>query len=144
VEPAGGVRLELSAISANAPEGWKLDNLATDYQISATHPEVVTLLFLLQVPDPTDGEGGVEQTAKDVLRVSGWLQKPKILEPTEIDGVEVYHIAGRIDSSSFVEEFGTTVDGQLVRVSLQMTEIMSKKERRELVESVLQTVEIGA
>jgi hypothetical protein len=143
VEPASGVRLELSAISANAPKGWKQDGLATDYQVSATHPEVVTLLFLLEVPDPSNGAGGLDLAAKQSLQASAYLQKPKILEPTEIDGVEVYHIAGRIDSSSFLEEFGTTVDGQAVRIKLQMTEIMSEKERRELVESVLQTVELG-
>lgn len=143
VEPASGVRLELDAISANAPKGWTKDRLATSNQISATHPEVVTVLFLFQVPDPSLGAGGLERAAQQSLRIGGYLQKPKILEPTEIDGVEMYHIAGRIDRATFIEEFGATVDGQLVRVKLVMAEVMSKKERRELVESVLQTVQIG-
>ena len=143
VEPAAGPRLELGEIAANAPKGWRKDDLATDYQLSASHPKLVTLLFVLQVPDPTNGAGGLDRSAKDSIRASAWLQKPKILEPTEIDGVEVYHIAGRIDRASFIEEFGTTVDGQAVRVQLQMTEIMSNDERRELVESVIQTVELG-
>jgi hypothetical protein len=144
VEPASGVRLKLSAISANAPQGWKMDDLATDYQVAANHPKLVTSLVLLQVPDPSDGAGGVELAARQSLRAGSWLQKPKILEPTEINGVEVYHIAGRVDIASFIEEFGTTVEGQAVRIRLQMVDTMSKRERREIVESVLQTVRIGA
>lgn len=143
VEPASGVRLELSAVSANAPEGWKKDGVATDYQVSANHPQLVTSITLFEVPDPGDGVGGVQLSARQSIYAASWLRKPKILEPTEIDGTEVYHVAGRVDSASFIEEWGATVDGQAVRIRVHMTEIMSSKERRELVESVLPTVQFS-
>lgn len=143
VEPASGPLIELDAISAKAPKGWSQEGLKTDSQVTAEDPKYVNRLTLFQVPDPSNGAGGVEQAAKDAVAAGSYLQMPKILEPTEINGVEVFHIGGRVDSSGFIEEFGTTVDGQFVRVSLFLVEIISAKERQAIVDSVLPTVELG-
>jgi hypothetical protein len=144
VQPATGLLLELDSISANVPQRWEQGSIATDFQISANEPpaEGFDTVTLFQVPDPSLGRGGVQRSAEQVLE-GGYLQTPDILEPTEVDGVEVFHIAGRIDTASFVEHFGATVDGQAVRVEITMSDRRSKQERQSLVDSVLATVEIG-
>lgn len=145
VQPASGVRLELDSISATAPKGWERGSIATDFQTSANEPpaEGFDSVALFQVPDPSQGSGGVDRLAEDSLKSGSYLQEPEILEPTEVDGVEVFHIAGRINSASFLEEFGTSVDGQAVRIELLMSDTQSKAERQAMVDSVMATVEIG-
>jgi hypothetical protein len=135
-EPASGLLLELDSISADVPQGWEPGSIATDFQISANEPPVdgYDSVTLFQVPDPSQGSGGVDRLAEDSLKSGSYLQEPEILEPTEVDGVEVFHIAGRINSASFLEEFGTSVDGQAVRIELLMSDTQSKVERQAIVD----------
>lgn len=144
VPPADGVRLELPAISVHAVAGWEVDAMQTDSSVSATSTDQLgNSVSLSQVPDPADGRLGLRRAAELSIDAALWLQRPRILEPVELDGVEVYHVSGRVSTAQLVEEFGATVDGQGVSVQILLHDQVPAKERREIVRSILATVEIG-
>ena len=65
---------------------------------------------------------------------------PTIEEPVEIGGVELYHYAGQVSDSEYVEEYGAIYDGSQISINFLLATTGTDAERRELVDSVLATL----
>lgn len=142
VPPASGARLELDLVAATAPEGWRKDDPVADVSVTAGY-RGFNFLTLAEFTDPYAGQAGFRKVSQEVIVSSGWLQEPKLLPPTELDGVDVYHLSGRVSSAAFLEEFGALMDGKVVVVRLLLGDGQSAPERQRIVDAVLQTVELG-
>ncbi len=142
VEPASGPDLTQTNLRVRAPQGWELKQEGDPFSGQAT--DGLSSIFVTEIEDFGDGLLDISEQARIAVQSGPYLQKPKILDPVEIDGREWYHIAGPTDRVRHIDAFGTSEDGvsYSVDISLQR-ELISAAEREAIVASVLASIEIG-
>lgn len=142
VEAASGPDLTQTNLSVRAPEGWKLVREGDPFSGQAS--DGLSSIFVTEIEDFGDGLLSIQQQAEIAQDSGSYLQKPKILEPVEIDGREWYHVAGPTDRVRHVDAFGTSEDGLSYSVDISLNlAAFTPAERQELVDSVLASISIG-
>lgn len=135
---ATGIELVKQDATVVAPEGWtKARSLVSD-EVGADSPDNLSFMTLSEIE-----AFGSTQSAEELghTRVESSLFKtpPKLLPVTELDGVEVYHVAGFVTSDRYVEEFGAIRNDRIVSLAFSFNEKVPASERKRVVAQVLPT-----
>jgi hypothetical protein len=138
VAPATGPRLDTTDASVRAPEGWLKKHGALSFSIFAADPKSGSSVG---IEDLHTGETTttLDQMAQTVIDGTSYGHKPKRLPNTTLDGIEVYHLAGRIDDLQYLVEYGAIYHNSAVYFSFVLTKTIPNDERQEIVDSVLAT-----
>lgn len=133
---AAGPLLDLPHASVHAPDGWKkLDDLVST-QRDAGDDDSFSSVTLGEV-DAFGGQTDPDELAKSAIRTSPYPTDPKVLDTVEVDGVEMYHLAGKVDKHAYLEAYGAVVDDTIVSLSFTFATWIEPAERQETVDSVL-------
>lgn len=143
VEPATGPDLTQTNLTVRAPQGWTLKKEGDPFSGQAT--DGLSAIFVTEIEDFGDGLLDLRTQAQIALDSGPYLQKPKILDPVEIDGRQWYHLSGPMDRVRHVDAYGTSEDGvsYSVDISLNRALFTTAPQRRALVDSVLASIAIG-
>jgi hypothetical protein len=136
VEPAAGDLLELSNVSVRAPKGFDADPPDGSNLRFAFARVGIQSIALANTSSLDESQTLLEQ-ARISLRTNVYPRPPKLMEPVEIDGVRMYHYAGRISEHEYVEEYGTIYDGSQISINFRLEMASSEAERQGLVASVM-------
>ena len=138
VAPATGPELEQDAASLRLPEGWQLDELQASYLASGNDARlgqgnIGLSQFPSLVSNPTDA---MIERSTNRTRFQG---KGEVLDPVDVGGVEMLHVAGRA-GTVLEDEYVALVDGDLVSITFSTEPGLDEAQRDELVASVLASV----
>lgn len=136
VEPAAGNLMKLSNVSANAPKGFTVDPPDMSYLRFAFERNGVQSISLANTPSVNE-ELSLGKQAEISIRNHIYSTAPQIEKPVEIGGVKMYHFAGQVNDSEYVEEYGAIYDGSQVSINFLLSADATDAERTELVESVM-------
>jgi hypothetical protein len=121
------------------PQGWFLTPRIVPQQADAgSHEYGASSISLAQITS-YDASLTADQLADQWFEASFYPRDPKKLPLTELDGKEVYHLAGKVQPLLYYEEFGTQVNGKLVSIAFQFTPAVSQEDRQEIIDSTLAT-----
>ena len=138
VAPATGVRLTMPRATVRAPRGWTRSPALVSDQTDAEDDDTASAMTLAET-QAFGSTAGADELA-DIARASNLDPMiPRKLPAVELDGVEVYHLAGKVQRLNYLEEFGAVVDDRIVTLSFQLSPEITPTERREIVDSVLAT-----
>lgn len=136
VEPAAGVRLALPLSTVRAPEGWTRPEKIVRTQVDAGDDDTSSIISLGEA-EAFGSTMSADELADASIESSFYSRKPRKLPLVELDGVEAYHLAGKVERSTYLEEFGVIVDDQIVTLGFDFSLEVSPAERREIVDSVV-------
>jgi hypothetical protein len=133
---ATGPTLSLAHASVRIPDGWsKLDNSLYD-QRDAGDDDSSSLISLGEI-DAFGGQTDPDELGRSVIRTNPYPRDPQLLPVVVVDGVEMYHLAGKIHKNAYLEDFGAVVDDTIVSLSFTFSLEISPAERQQVVDSVL-------
>lgn len=136
VTAATGDLLNLPHASVRVPDGWtKLGNSLFD-QRDAGDDDSTSLITLGEI-ESFGGQVDPDQLARSAIRTSPFPIDPKVLPTVEVDGVEMYHLAGKVDRNAYLEDFGAVVDDTIVSLSFDFETSIAPAERQQVVDAVL-------
>lgn len=139
VAPATGPVLHLPQATVRVPKGWFLTPRIVPQQADAgSHKYGASSISLAQIKS-YDTTLSADELADQWFEASFYPRDPKKLPLTELDGKEVYHLAGKVQPLLYYEEFGTQVNGRLVSIAFMFSPAVSKEEGQEIIESTLAT-----
>ena len=138
VEPATGITLTLAHSTVNAPDGWKRSDDIVRTMVGAEDPESVTSVALGEI-DAFGQTPDADALADIAIAAGEYPTEPKKLPATELDGVEVYHLAGKVQPLNYLEEFGAVVGDRIVTLTFEFSPAYSPEQRQEVVDSVTAT-----
>ena len=138
VDPATGLLLRMPHASVHAPEGWGEGESFVDSLVSAQDDDTISAVTLGETE--AYGPLGLDKLADAAIEGGQFVQDPKKLPTTDLDGVEVYHLAGKIDRFQYREELGAIVDDNIVTLIVQLGPGISASEHTEIVDSVTASV----
>ena len=137
---ATGIRLQQPNSTVVAPEGWVRGRTIVSGETSAHRPDHLSWVSLGEIE-----AFGSDQDAEQLghTRVESELggRKPKLLPVTELDGRPVYHVAGWVDPTRFIDEYGAIWNDRIVSLVFSFNDKVSVAERKQIVEQVLPTFE---
>ena len=137
VPPATGALLKMPSATVRVPDDWRpMDDLIFS-MTSASHDNSTSVINLGEIVSGLN-EPTASELAKDWRQDNPYPRDPKVLPPVEIDGVEMYHVAGQVDELLWLEEYGAVVDQFRVTLEFQFSSV-PRKERDEIIDAVLQT-----
>lgn len=138
VEPATGPALDMKLSSVRIPDGWRvMDSLVSTQQDGADNDTASTVS--LGEIDAFGGTPSADELARNVLETNPFPMDPEVQPTVEIDGVEFYHLAGKVQKLDYLEDFGAVVDDRIVNLTFHFSPEISPAERQEIVDSVLAT-----
>ena len=129
--------------TTRAPQGWTVRN-GSSTQLYATmyaaeeKPDGSVGGFLSIVDGDALVDILLDQLAKQLVKSSEFKvgRHPEILPTTEIDGVEAYHVTGKLGDTTNVIQIGTIHDGQLVEIRMESHD-RTPAELQEVLDSVV-------
>lgn len=139
IAPATGPVLEMPRASVRVPEGWEIQDQLVSAQAEAFDDDTASLITVAETEDFSGGQLTTEQMVDIWYQTSPYDLRPKEQPATELDGVEVYHLAGKTDRLSYLEEFGADRGGRVVALIFELSTELSPQEREEIVDSVVAT-----
>ena len=123
----------------NLPRGFQADPPDMSYLRFAFEQAGVQSIALANTPAVNEALPPRKQAVISI-RNHVYSQLPTIEEPVEIGGVEMYHYAGQVNDSEYVEEYGAIYDGSQISINFLLSATSPEAERRELVDSVMATL----
>ena len=139
VAPATGPALNLPRATAQVPKGWHLTPRIVPEQADAGNDEYSFSSISLAQIDSFDTSTSADQLADQWIDSNIYPQDPKKLPLTELDGKEVYHLAGQVQPHLYLEEFGTQTEGKLVSIAFLFSPVVTPEERQDIIGSTLAT-----
>lgn len=138
--PANGEVVTIDALTVTLPQGWKVDD--QDEESFIASPREYNLDYLRVIAIRNDGlTSPPEEAFQDYLR--GELRPPNVEEPIEIDGVPMWYAWGQVQKSTWVDAFGSDTTPYTVSMTFeQAPQVKSPRERRELVDSIMATLDL--
>lgn len=133
---ATGVLLVQPHAQVRGPAGWRRAEVLVRTMVSADDRHTPSTMSLGEI-DAFGGTSDIDEVAENALTTLPYDQLPKRLPNTQLDGVEVYHLAGMVQDHLYHEEFGANVDDRLVSLVFDLSDLLSPAERREVVDSVV-------
>jgi hypothetical protein len=139
VEPAAGPALNIPRATVRVPKGWYLTPRIVPEQADAGNDSYSFSSISLAQIDSFDPSLNADELADNWLDSNSYPQDPQELPLTELDGVEVYHLAGMVQKHLYLEEFGAQTAGKVVSLAFMFSPVASPEERQEIIDSVLAT-----
>jgi hypothetical protein len=139
VEPATGKLLQNSHFTTRAPAGWRVKSGMTTSVVSTVYAgdeekDGTVSAFMSIADGPALLDESLDKLARAKVR-SDFVQKPAV-DTLEVDGVEMYRVAGNVDGSTYAIAIGTIDDEKLVELRLESS-VRSLEELQEVLDSVL-------
>ena len=139
VTPAKGPLLALKRVTVNAPDGWKRGKDLVAFEKHAGDGSF-SGISVNDIP-ATDLTLSLAERAADYAKNGGFVRKPKVRGTVDVNGVECWRVAGKVDATSHQETYGTIHDNAAVTISMNFYDTdYSAAERQEVVASVLASV----
>ncbi len=141
-DPATGATLELPHSRVRIPSDWKRMSRLVRTQQDAKDPGSASLLSLAEI-NAFGSTNSADELVKSVLRVTRgtYPLTPKRLPNVVVDGVEMYHLSGKIQPLRWLEEYGAIFSDRIVTLGFEFSPDVSPAERQQVVASVLATFE---
>lgn len=142
VAPATGPLLKEEVFTINAVDGWIVNpNGTQNTSFQALSPElgVFDTVASNDFQDVTFGALTLEQSARATVETTSG-PKPKILPNVVVNGVEMYHLAGRDTETNDREIYGTFHRGRDVRISFTVAVAYPDAKVRAIIDSMLASV----
>lgn len=141
---ATGPQLRQEHLSVHAPEGWAVTKENDTITGFAQDEVLLSTLMISEVEDPNPGVTiTLDEMARDSVKSGQYLRDPEILEPVEIGGVLWFHTSGQIDDAQYEDVFGTVTDGVILDIAITtVVDMVPRREREELVDSILASVQL--
>ena len=144
VEPATGDLLELDGMSLRVPEGWDVVDRTDTGFTASRRVNVVHDTLDVRIQDNL----GISEPLASTIEMRNDLQvfyerDPQVEQPVVIDGLKMFHLSGQVSDNFWAEAYGSDLGDHTIDVSFLFGPKTSPAERREAVDSVLATVEIG-
>ena len=142
VDAATGATLELPHSRVRIPADWKRMSRLVRTQQDAKDPDSASLLSLAEI-NAFGSTNSADELVKSVLRVTRgtYPLTPKRLPNVVVDGVEMYHLSGKIQPLRWLEEYGAIFSDRIVTLGFEFSPDVSPAERQQVVASVLATFE---
>jgi len=140
-EPVEGERFELEGISFSLPEpyeGRQEGDVAVGARIGRDDP--VASIEVLATPSV--GEMTLDETRRIHLGSHFYDRAPRLLGPVMVDGVRMFHMAGRTSSTTWSEVFGSDETGYTIDLQLEFDIDVPETERQGVVDAVLGSIEV--
>ncbi|WP_243056844.1 hypothetical protein [Nocardioides sp. SR21] len=139
VAPATGPALNLPQATVRVPKGWYLTPRVVPEQADAGNDDYSFSSISLAQIDSFNTSTSADELADQWLEANIYPRDPKKLPLTELDGKEVYHLAGKVQPLLYLEEFGTQQNGKLVSIAFLFSPVATPEERQEIIDSTLAT-----
>jgi hypothetical protein len=141
VEPATGKRVESLSFTFRAPQGWRTSEGQTSSLLTTRYtgdesPDGSVTAFL----GTADGRALLGETLDKLARKkagsSEYDRPPRILDSIEVDGVEMYRVAGQVARFKYVIAIGAIYGDNLVEAQIE-TDTLSPGELEDVFASIL-------
>lgn len=146
IASARGRSIELEAASFRLPEGFEGEPPSDSVLVAQNQDSdsVVVRATDTGFRDPPGASGDPARAAlEEFLEVTGYRQIEK-LEPVVVDGIRMFHLTGTVGGIERWVAFGSEVDGYSVVFEFGVDLRLPREDRRELVYSVMNTVDLAA
>ena len=140
IAPAAGAVLEVEDLRLRAPLAFSSlpDQFTTRQTAYVPYTESAVTAYLF----PNLAGFTVDGSAKATLR-DGPFTRGRRLADEVVDDQPVYHLAGPLERGGYGEMFGTVLGDNELSVTFEFREGESRAYRREVVDSVLETIDFG-
>lgn len=142
VAPATGPRLSMPHARLRIPAGWYVgDQLVASHQ-DGQDPGSTSVLSLGETP-ALGSTADLTELRRNALNVARrvYPMTPRPRPDVEVDGVEMYHLEGRVQPLNWESEFGVIVDDHIIVLRFHLSPRIPLAQRHQLVDSVLATFE---
>jgi hypothetical protein len=138
-EPATGKLLQNNHFTTRAPAGWRVKSGMTTSVVSTVYAgdeekDGTVSAFMSIADGPALTDEPLDKLARDKAR-SDFDRKPAT-DTIEVDGVEMYRVAGKVDGSTYAIAIGTIHDDKLTELRIE-SYVRSPEEVQEVLDSVL-------
>lgn len=138
VEPADGPILDkMTYASVRAPRGWYVPDQLIPQQQEAGHNGSGSIIILAETENLLGRIYSLDELAEVAARPDRFGRSPKVLPSVEIDGVEMYHLAGQVNKVTYLEEFGVANEERLISLHFEFDSEFSPEERQEVVDATM-------
>jgi hypothetical protein len=137
---ATGIRLTQPNSTVVAPEKWTRGRTIVSGETSADRPDHLAWMSLGEI-EAFGSDQDAEQLGRTRIASAVGGKKPKLLPVTELDGRPVYHVAGWVDRTRFIDEYGAIWNDRIVSLVFSFNEKVPVADRKEIVDQVLPTFE---
>lgn len=140
VAPATGPLLKIAQATARVPDDWFIDlpRIVPEQVDAGSKNYSYSVITLTQI-DSFNTSATADELGDQWLEVSPYPKVPKKLPTIELDGKDVYHIAGQVQPHLYLEAFGSQQNGKLVEISFSFSPVATPEERQEIIDSTLAT-----
>ena len=142
VAPANGIAVEVKGMKAHAPRGWVA---GPDFvsQAGANPPGVLgTAMMLYSFPVFGDLTVTTDDLAQDSTRSGGWQRRATRRDDVVIDGVDAFHVAGRVNPGQYSDVYGAVHADKQLTIVFNWMQQESRAYRDEVIGSVLASVDL--
>lgn len=138
VKPATGDTLRMPHSMVRVPVDWHADPRIVPTQRDAGDDDTSSTISLGEI-NAFGATLSPDQLARNWFRSTIYPLKPRKLPTVEVDGVEMYHLSGKIQPLTWLEEYGAVVDDRIVTLTFQFSPEVRPAQRDRIAESVLAT-----
>ena len=138
VEVATGPMLDMPLSSVRIPDDWRVMDPLVSTQQDAADDDTASTISLGEI-DAFGGTPSADELARNALKTNPYPLDPEVRPAVELDGVEFYHLAGKVQKLDHLEDFGAVVDDMIVNLTFHFSPEISPAERQEIVDSVVAT-----
>ncbi len=140
VAPATGKKIVTEGLTLRLPVGWRTTSQDEEGFVAVPRDYNLDVLELITIQN--SGLTSPPAAAYRDYKQYG-VSPPKTLPPIEVDGVPMFHGAGQTQPATWVEAFGSNSTEYSVWLTFESSpDLTTLKERRELADSVLATVDL--
>lgn len=137
---ATGIRLNQPNSTVVAPDKWTKGRRIVSGETSADRPDHLAWMSLGEI-EAFGSDQDAEQLGRTRIASDPGAKKPKLLPVTELDGRPVYHVAGWVGGSRYLDEYGAIWNDRIVSLVFSFNEKVPAADRKEIVDQVLPTFE---
>lgn len=139
---ASGELVEFDGLSARIPAGWKIKDQDFRSAYASRSQGVLVDSLTIQFQD----NFGEQSSLPELIEFHNdfeifYERNPKTLEPVTIDGVEMFHLAGKVTDNLWGEAFGADLEQSTADFSFLFSSATGPAERQRVVDTFLASVD---
>lgn len=138
VEPATGPTLRLPHTEVRVPADWHVERQLVPSERAAGDGDTSSTISLGEI-NAFGSTPSPDRLATRWYRSSIYPLKPRKLPSVDVDGVEMYHLSGKVQPLNWLEQYGAVVDDRIVTLSLEFSPEVTPAGRDRIRDAVLAT-----
>ena len=139
--PANGPKLDGAAVDVRAPDGWVRAEAMVRWMLIAESRDRSSYVQLSHLVGTSSGVP-LAQLARNSLD-TGFPENGRRHDDVTLDGVDFYRISGTEPDGLYIEDYGADHLGDYVTLRFHIDPGVGTRERRELIDSVLASLQWG-